>query len=82
MAKLTAKSRKKLPKKEFGEPSKRKYPMPDKKHAEAAKGRATQMEDKGKLSASEASKIKAKANKEINNSAKTRTRKRTHRVGK
>lgn len=82
MAKLTTKTRKKLPKKDFAEPGKRKYPVEDKAHAKAAETRATQMEKKGKLSESEASKIKAKAKKEINHSAKTRTHKRTHRVGK
>ena len=63
MAKLTAKMRKKIPKKEFGLPGEKKYPMPDKTHAANAKARATQMVKKGKLSASSAAKIKAKANK-------------------
>jgi hypothetical protein len=63
MAKLTAAKRKKIPKSEFGEPGKKKYPMPDKSHAENAKARATQMENKGKLSASAKAKIDAKANK-------------------
>jgi len=65
MAKLNAKKRKKLKKSEFGMPGERKYPMPDKEHAINAKARATQMEKKGKLSKSEADKIKAKANKKI-----------------
>lgn len=60
---LTTKARDKMPKKEFGEPSKRAYPMPDKSHAANAKARATQMEEKGKLSDGEKSKIDAKANK-------------------
>lgn len=63
MAKLTAKMRKKIPKKEFGLPKEEKYPMQDRKHAANAKGRATQMVNKGKLSPSSAAKIKAKANK-------------------
>lgn len=63
MAKLTSKARKNLPKSDFGLPGEKKYPMPDKAHAANAKARATQMEDKGKLSASSAAKIKAKANK-------------------
>jgi hypothetical protein len=63
MAKLTTKQRKKIPSKEFGEPSKRAYPMPDKSHAANAKARATQMVKKGKLSASSKAKIDAKANK-------------------
>lgn len=63
MSKLTTKSRNKLPKSDFGMPSKRKFPMPDKNHAANAKARATQMEDKGKISSSTKSKIDAKANK-------------------
>lgn len=63
MAKLTAAKRDKLPKKEFGEPSKKAYPMPDKAHARDAKARASEEERKGKLSKSEEQKIDAKANK-------------------
>ena len=63
MAKLNAAARNKLPAKSFGEPGSRKYPMPDKSHAANAKARATQMVAKGKLSAGEAARIKAKANK-------------------
>lgn len=63
MAKLNSAKRNDLPKKEFGLPGERKYPMPDKAHAANAKARASQMEAKGKLSSSEKSKIDAKANK-------------------
>lgn len=63
MAKLSAKVRKKIPKKEFGLPGERKYPMPDKSHAANAKARASQMENKGKLSASAKGKIDAKADR-------------------
>ncbi len=63
MAELTTKARKKIPKKEFGLPGSKKYPMPDKSHAANAKARATQMVNKGKLSSSSAAKIRAKANK-------------------
>lgn len=63
MADLTTKKRNKLPKAEFGEPGKRAYPMPDRAHAANAKARATQEVNAGKLSASEAKKIDAKANK-------------------
>lgn len=63
MAKLTAKVRNKIPKSEFGMPSERKYPMPDKAHAKNAKARASEMENKGRLSSSEKAKIDAKANK-------------------
>lgn len=37
--------------------------MPDKAHAANAKARATQMQRKGKISASTAAKVRAKANK-------------------
>ncbi len=63
MAKLTAKTRKKIPKGEFGLPGSRKYPMPDRAHAGNAKARASQMEKAGKLSSSAKAQIDAKANK-------------------
>lgn len=63
MAKLTTKKRDDLPKKDFGEPGKRAYPMPDKAHARNAKARASEEENKGKLSAGEKAKIDAKADK-------------------
>lgn len=65
MAILTAKARKAIPKKEFGLPGEKKYPIEDKEHAINAKARATQMEKKGKLSESSKAKIDAKANKII-----------------
>lgn len=55
--------REKLKKSQFGLPSKRKYPMPDAKHAANAKGRARQQLRKGKLSRSAYEKIVAKANR-------------------
>jgi len=63
MAKLTAKTRNKIPKKEFGLPGERKYPIEDKSHARNAKSRASEMENKGKLSPSSKAKIDAKANR-------------------
>lgn len=63
MAKLTTKQRKKLPKSDFGLPSEKKYPMPDKSHARNAKARASQQEAKGNLTASEKSKIDKKADR-------------------
>lgn len=60
---MKAATRNSLPSSVFGMPSQRKYPMPDKSHAADAKGRATQMVNKGKLSPSQASAIRAKANK-------------------
>jgi hypothetical protein len=55
--------RSKLKKGQFGLPGKRKYPMPDKKHAVNAKGRAKQQLKRGKLSRSAYGKIVAKANR-------------------
>lgn len=69
MATLTTKARKKIPAKEFGEPEKGAYPMPDKAHAANAKARASQMVKKGKLSASEKKKIDAKADKKLKQKA-------------
>jgi hypothetical protein len=63
MAKLTAAKKNAEPKKEFGLPKERKYPMPDKSHAANAKARATQQEKKGKLSAADKKKIDAKADR-------------------
>jgi hypothetical protein len=60
--------RKKLPSSEFGLPGSRKFPMPDRSHAANAKTRATQMVKKGKLSASSAAKIRAKANRVLKRS--------------
>lgn len=63
MAKLSTATRKRIPASEFGLPSSRKYPMPDKTHAVNAKARATQMVKVGKLSPDSAAKIRAKANR-------------------
>lgn len=63
MAKLDAAERKRIPASEFGLPGSRKYPMPDKSHAANAKARATQQVKRGKLSATSAEKIRAKANR-------------------
>ena len=62
MAKLTSAKKNAEPKKEFGLPEERKYPMPDKSHARNAKARASQMEHQGKLSAANKKKIDTKAN--------------------
>lgn len=61
MAKLTSKSRNKLPASAFAGPD-RSYPVNDRAHAANAKARATQQENKGNLSSSEAAHIKARAN--------------------
>lgn len=60
--KLTTKKRNSLPKASFAGPD-RSYPVPDKSHAANAKARATQAVNAGRMSASTAGKIKAKANK-------------------
>lgn len=75
MAKLTAKKRSNLKKSQFGLPGEEKYPMPDKAHAANAKARATQMENKGKLSASSKAKIDAKANKILGKNKKSSKKK-------
>lgn len=63
MAKLTSAKKNAEPKKDFGLPKERKYPMPDASHARNAKARASQMENQGKLSAADKKKIDSKANK-------------------
>ena len=40
MAKLSVAARKKIPKEQFGLPEQRKYPMPDRKHAQVAEAYA------------------------------------------
>lgn len=67
MSILKAKTRNNLPKSDFGLPGERKYPMPDKNHARNSKARASEMEHKGKLSASSKAKIDAKANRILDN---------------
>jgi len=62
MVALTTKARDKLPKSDFAGPG-RSYPVNDRGHAVAAKARATQMVDAGKLSPSAKVKIDAKANR-------------------
>jgi hypothetical protein len=68
MAKLSTKARKRLPKGKFAGPN-RSYPIPDKSHAANAKARATQAVKAGRMSASQAASIKAKANKVLGKSA-------------
>jgi hypothetical protein len=63
MAKLKAATRNRLPSSAFGLPGQRKYPMEVRDHQTRAKGRATEMERKGKLSPAQASRIRAKANR-------------------
>jgi hypothetical protein len=62
MAELTTKARKAIPAGKFAGPD-RSYPIEDRAHAANAKARATQMENKGKLSRSMADHIRAAADK-------------------
>lgn len=62
MATLSTAQRKKLSRASFAGPG-RSYPVNDRAHAANAKARATQMVKRGKLSASAAAKIRAKANR-------------------
>jgi hypothetical protein len=65
MARLSALNRSELPRGDFGEPSKRAYPMPDRSHAANAKARASQAVNAGRMSKSTEAKIDAKANKKL-----------------
>lgn len=65
MAKLTTKTRNKLPLTSFGLPGSRKYPMPDKAHAANAKARASQAVNAGRMSKSTEAKIDARANRKL-----------------
>lgn len=82
MAKLTAKSRKRLPKSDFAGPG-RSYPVEDRGHAVAAKSRASAAEHAGRMSKGEEAKIDAKANKKLTagKGAKARTGKNKSWVG-
>lgn len=65
MAKLTSKERGKLSKSIFALPAERKYPLDTKARAANAKARASEMEHKGKISASTKAKIDAKADAKL-----------------
>jgi hypothetical protein len=60
---LTAAKRKKLKKSQFGQPGKSAYPIENKSHAADAKARASEMYNKGRLSASAKAQIDARANR-------------------
>ncbi len=72
MAKLSAAQRKRIPKSQFGVPSKApasgSYPMPDRSHAANAKARARQQLNAGRISRSTYNSIVAKANRKLNTS--------------
>lgn len=67
MAKLNAAARRRIPRSQFGVPSKApqsgSYPMPDRSHAANAKARARQQLNRGGLSRSAYNRIVAKANR-------------------
>jgi hypothetical protein len=63
MARLTAAKKNAEPRKDFGLPGQRKYPMPDASHARNAKARAAQQAKKGNLSAADKKKVDAKADR-------------------
>jgi hypothetical protein len=63
MAELSTEARKHLPRSEFAEPEKRKYPIEDKPHARNAKARAAQAVKAGRMSKAEEKRIDAKADK-------------------
>ena len=66
MATMSEKQRDKLPESKFGLPDERKYPMPDKSHAQNAKARASQAQNAGRITAAEEKKIDRKADKILN----------------
>lgn len=64
MSTLTTKKRNALPKSQFAGPG-RSYPVDTRARAVAAKGRATQAVEAGRMSPAQASKIKTAANKKL-----------------
>jgi hypothetical protein len=65
MAVLSSTRRNSLPASDFGIPGQRKYPMPDRNHAVAAKSRASQQLAKGNISPYVKALIDAKANRKL-----------------
>lgn len=63
--KLSAAARKALPASAFALPGKRAFPVQDRGHAIAAKSRASQAVNAGRMSKSTEAKIDAKANKRL-----------------
>ena len=68
-------NRERLKRSQFGLPGKRKYPMPDGRHAANAKGRAKQQLRNGKLSRSAYEKIVAKANRVLGRAKQKKAKK-------
>lgn len=65
MAKLPTSKRNALPKKSFGLPAQRKYPVNDRSHAVNAKARAQQQFNKGAISKGQLAEINALADKKL-----------------
>lgn len=63
MSELSTEKRKSMKKSQFGLPDERKYPMPDKPHARNAKARASQQEEKGRITETEKERIDRKADR-------------------
>jgi hypothetical protein len=63
MATMNTKKRKSLSSSQFGLPKERKYPMPDESHARNAKARASQAEEKGRITSSQKRQIDEKADR-------------------
>lgn len=63
MAILTTHARNKMASPMFGLPTQRKYPMPDANHARNALARVAEEYNKGKVSASQAAQVRAKAHR-------------------
>ena len=61
MARLKSATRNRLPASDFGLPGQRKYPMEDRTHQIKAEELATKEENAGKLSPTQAARIRAKA---------------------
>ena len=76
MAKLRARKRKSLKKKQFALPGARKYPIHDRAHAQNAKARATQQYKKGRISKSTKNRIHAAANRKLRGGKRKRSRRR------
>ena len=65
MGKLTTKARKDLPSRDFALPKSRKYPVENAAHAKDAKARASEMENKGRISRATEAKIDRAADRKL-----------------
>lgn len=65
MSELKAKTRNKMPDRDFGLSEQRKYPMEDKAHARDAKSRASAAEHEGHITRSQEERIDHKADRKL-----------------